>query len=216
MYSRVIKLDRSKRNLFYTTHWDELLETLGVAIFGIGILNIILETNGWRNYFEDRLKHIVIDHSYLTSLDDGTLRGIQTGVFKALFGDKSIDREGSFLEYFDSNLHKYIGAPYREDVTTEIFCKSHDENRWKISQRVTYTCRRSAKGIQDDVRWGPGVNEKIDVKSVEIKIRYPYNLLKQLEKTPDDKRILLRPGDKRILLTSSGEKTLFPKEHHKN
>ena len=133
-----------------------LLETLGVAIFGIGILNIILETNGWRNYFEDRLKHIVIDHSYLTSLDDGTLRGIQTGVFKALFGDKSIDREGSFLEYFDSNLHKYIGAPYREDVTTEIFCKSHDENRWKISQRVTYTCRRSAKGIQDDVRWGPG------------------------------------------------------------
>jgi hypothetical protein len=50
----------------------KLLEVLGVAIFGIGFLNIMLETKDWRDYFEDRIKHLVVEQEYLKTLDKDT------------------------------------------------------------------------------------------------------------------------------------------------
>jgi hypothetical protein len=176
--------------ILVSLHWDvssetsstqhtllTLLQTLGVTTFGVGILNIVIEMKDWRSYFEERVKNVIIEQSFLERLDSDTLHAIQTNVLKAFFKDKTIDREGSFLDYFHSNLHKFIAEPYREDVTSEIICESYhkDKNTWKIYECLTYICRKSAGSIQPEVRWGPDRYEKITVESVTITIRYPFN-----------------------------------------
>jgi hypothetical protein len=81
----------------------KLLETLGVTIFGVGLLNIMLETKDWRYYFGRRMRELVVDQSYLKTLDKDVLSSLQANVLKALFKDQNIDREGSFLNYFHSS-----------------------------------------------------------------------------------------------------------------
>jgi len=152
-----------------------LIQTLGVTTFGLGILNIVVETADWRRYFEQRIRAIVIDQSYLQRLDSDILQAMQTNILKALFRDANIDREGSFLNYFHENLHRYIAEPFREDVTNELICEAHDPNSWKVFDRVTYVCRKSAGSIQSDVRWIPDRDEFLSVQSVSIEIQYPYN-----------------------------------------
>jgi hypothetical protein len=193
--------------ILVSLHWDvpgdtssirhttmTLLQTLGVTTFGVGILNIVLETNSWRNYLGDRVKDVIIEQSYLQVMDKDALRTIQTNVFKALFKDKTIDREDSFLDCFHSNLNKYIGASYREDVTTEIICVDADgKNAWKVFQCITYTCRKSSEAIQPDVQWEPDEYENIDVISIIITIRYPYNH-ERFGKEISNERLILTTG----------------------
>ncbi|MFM9785960.1 hypothetical protein, partial [Streptomyces scabiei] len=77
-----------------------LSETLGIAFIALGIINVLIETKDWRNYFERRLQDIVIEQTFLTNLDKERLSALQVGVMKAFFKDPNIDREGSFLNYF--------------------------------------------------------------------------------------------------------------------
>jgi len=166
------------------TSWRHIglgvVQTIGVTLLGIGLLNIVLETADWRRYFEDRIREIVVEQSYIQKLDPNILQTMQVNILKALFRDKTIDREGSFLNYFHSNLHKYIAEPYREDVTTEIFCERHDDGRsWIVRDVVSYTCRRSAEAIQRDVRWEADHDEFRSVEAVSISIQYPYNHLEK-------------------------------------
>ncbi len=114
-----------------------LLKTIGITLFGFGFFTIIIETREWQQYFEKRLQHIVIEQSYLKTLDPDILNSLQTNVLKALFRDPNIDREGSFLNYFHATLHKYIAEPYREDVTCEILCEE-EEGAFRVLDKVTY------------------------------------------------------------------------------
>src|SRR5262249_13526494 len=108
----------------------KLLDVAGIGLIATGILNILIETRDWRDYFSRLLREIVIEQSYLDTLDKDKLTALQTNVLKALFRDQLIDREGSFLNYFHSNLHKYIAEPYREDVSSEISITEHDPATW--------------------------------------------------------------------------------------
>jgi hypothetical protein len=52
--------------------------------FGVGLLNIMLETKDWRDYFARRMLELVVDQSYSKTLDNGTLSSLQTNLLKAL------------------------------------------------------------------------------------------------------------------------------------
>src|ERR1700730_3162650 len=67
------------------------LDVVGVALLAIGALNILLETRDWRNYFAELLREIVVEQSYLNTLDKDKLTILQTNVLKALFRDQLID-----------------------------------------------------------------------------------------------------------------------------
>jgi hypothetical protein len=157
----------------------KLLETLGVTIFGVGLLNIMLETKDWRHYFGGRMRELVVDQSYLKTLDKDVLSSLQGNVLKALFKDQNIDREGSFLNYFHSRLHRYIADPYLEDVTSELICAPSGANAWTVLDRVTYVCRKSASGIQQNVRWVADPNEFLAVEALSVSVQYPYTHEKQ-------------------------------------
>jgi hypothetical protein len=104
------------------------LTTLSVALMGLGIFGILLDSKNWREYFGERLKEIVIDNTYLKTLDVDTLKQLQINVLKAQFNNQQIDKDGGFLEYFHRHLHKFISEPYRESVSTEVLIKKLDES----------------------------------------------------------------------------------------
>jgi hypothetical protein len=152
-----------------------LMNTVGIALVGFGLFNIILNIKDWTEYFESRIKNIFLDASFLKTEDKNSLLSLQTKVFKALSDDDKIDRAGGFLEYFNDNLHKYISEPFREDVSSEIFLESEDNGVYMFCDKVTYTCRKSKGKIQPNINWFPDKEEILEAMSLIIKVKYPYN-----------------------------------------
>ncbi|WP_086930657.1 hypothetical protein [Agarilytica rhodophyticola] len=152
------------------------LTTLSIALMGIAIFGVLLDSKNWREYFGERLKEVVVENSYLKTLDDSALKQLQTNILKIQFKNSQIDKDGSFLEYFHLHLHKFISEPYREDVSTEVLM-SHVENGegYFVKDKVRYVCRASRDKIQNDVSWKPDEEEFLEVKSLKVKIQYPAN-----------------------------------------
>ena len=149
--------------------------TLSIALVGFAIFSMLLDSHNWREYFADRLKEIVLEKEYLRTLDTGTLRQLQTNVMKSLFNNPDIDKEGSFLGFFEDKLHHFISEPYREDVSTEIILKETTEKGYKFLDKVSYICRASGGEIQGHIGYKPDDGEFEEVQYVKIEIQYPQH-----------------------------------------
>lgn len=158
-------------NLLYTLL--KLLDVTGIAFLVLGVIHIMIETEDWSNYFRDRMREIVMEQSYLNTLDKDKLTVLQTSVLKAQFEDQSIDREGSFLSYLRSNLHHYIVEPYREDVTAEVIYTDAGDC-WEVFERVTYVCRKATKGILRNYTWQVDPGEYVSIENLKVEIQFPY------------------------------------------
>jgi hypothetical protein len=150
-----------------------LCETLGIALIALAVINMLIEMKDWRNYFERRLQHIVVDRKFIEHLDDDHLKALQVDVMKAFFKDQKIDREGSFLNYFHDRLRKFIAEPFREDVTAELFLEPGANETWKVSVKSSYRCRLARGAIQPDVKWWLQKEEVEEVTSVKLSIAFP-------------------------------------------
>jgi hypothetical protein len=60
-----------------TTTFISLVQTVGIAVFALGILNLVIETKDWRDYFEQRIQHIVVEQAYLNHLDADILNSLK-------------------------------------------------------------------------------------------------------------------------------------------
>lgn len=149
------------------------LDVLGVAIFAIGAMNVLIETKSWSNYYRERLREIVLEQSYLRTLGVDQLSRLNTEVLKARFKNPSIDSEGSFLNYLNSNIYHFMAEPYREDVSAEILYTEADADHWQVLDKVTYICRKGTTGIQPNINWQVDDDEYDPPFSVAIEIRYP-------------------------------------------
>lgn len=158
-------------NLLHTL--VKLLDVAGIAFVVLGLIHVMIETKDWSSYFRDRIREIVMEQSYLNTLDKDRLTALQTSVLKAQFKDKAIDREGSFLSYLQQNLHHYIAEPYREDVTTEMIY-SDAGDFWEIFDRVTYVCRRTTTGIQRNFTYQVDLNEYASLEYLTVEVQFPY------------------------------------------
>src|SRR3989475_12003168 len=99
------------------------LTTISVALIGYAIFSLTFDTKHWRDYFAERLKEVILEQDYIETLDYESLKDLQTRTLKAQFRNQAIDKEGSFLKYFESNLHRFISEPFREDVSAEALMK---------------------------------------------------------------------------------------------
>lgn len=151
------------------------LTTISISLMGLGVFSFALDTKSWKEYFAERLKEVIIESDYLNTLDQDTLKDIQTRLLKAQFKNQSIDKEGSFLNYFHRHLHKFISEPYREDVSTEVLMKSDGSNseQFIVTDKVRYVCRASRNSIQKHISWKPDDDEFEKVNSLKITIQYP-------------------------------------------
>jgi len=146
-------------------------ELLGITLFTSGIFTIFLQLPDWQKYFEERLRHIVLEQDYLNSLDSESLSNLQVKTLKAYFHTSDIDKEGSFLNYFQENISQYINQPYRDDVKTEINVLSEEEDGYIICDRIIYNCRMVGGRIQSNVKWKPDKDEFVEIRNVSIKIK---------------------------------------------
>lgn len=145
-------------------------ELLGFTIFTSGIFTILFQLPDWRKYFEQRLKGIILEQDYLNSLDSSSLSDLQVKTLKAYFKTSEIDKEGSFLKYFQDNLNQYISKPFREEVKTEINVLKVESDGYLISDRIMYRCRMVNEKIQENIRWRPDKDEFIEIKNLEMNI----------------------------------------------
>lgn len=151
------------------------IETLGIAIAGLGFFGIILDTRNWREYFGNRLRDVVIQQDYLNGLDIDTLKSLQIKVLKAFFHDDKIDKEGSFLNYFHLSLHQYISEPYRESAN-KIVVMREVAGGIEIQDTISYICRKAGGSIQKSVNWAADPDEFRSVSKLKIEVQQPYRL----------------------------------------
>lgn len=177
-----------------------LLQTLGITLVGMGIFNVLIETRDWRDFFEERIKSILINQDYISKLDQPTLQILETKIYKSLFKNQEIDRPDGFLDYFKKNLHHLIAEPYREDVRLEIDMRLTEDGFFNVKDKVTYVCRASGDKIQQDIRWIPDKDEFHEIEYVRGSIQFPYNHSKRGEKqslfdlNPDSQEISSKKG----------------------
>jgi|GEM_PF-2819767 len=153
----------------------ELTNQFGTALICLGVVAIIVQFEDWKKYFQERLKDIVIEKSYLESLSDEELAALQVSTLKAKYKETDIDREGSFLHYFQRKIQDYIGSYYREHVTCSLLIEEDDSesNYFRVYDDIKYTCRSIGDNIQDDVRWLYEHNEFEKVDRVQIAFLCP-------------------------------------------
>jgi hypothetical protein len=155
----------------YASITIELLKTIGATGLALAFLNIWLETDDWRRYFEDRIKSVVIQQDYMRNLDKSTLDVILRNLMKARFVGATVDKEDGFLDHFDKNISKYIGAPFREDVVAIVSYEEDNEHRWLVSDTMEFVCRRVGPGIQENLTWES--DEAEQVRNLEVWISQP-------------------------------------------
>jgi hypothetical protein len=150
-----------------------LFANIGMALIGLGLISCVVQTRAWREYFETRLREVVVKQSYLKSLAPLQLRDLLAGVFKALLNSPDIEKEGSFFNYFRQNLTSLLSEPYREDVSGEIVLMGDTDNTFKIFDRLSYVCRKGRDAIQEEVKMSCDENELLQVANLKIEIQYP-------------------------------------------
>lgn len=149
----------------------EFFKTIGATGLALAFLNIWVETDDWRGYFEDRIKSVVIQQDYMKSLDRGTLDVVLRNLMKARFTGAAIDKEDGFLDHFEKNVSKYIGSPFREDVVVMVSYTERDEHTWIVSETMEFVCRKVGAGIQEQLTWMS--DEADEVQSFEVFIAEP-------------------------------------------
>lgn len=150
---------------------------LGLAFIVFGIVSIILQFEDWKAYFQDRLKDIVVQRAYLESLSPEELTALQVATLKAKYKGTDIDREGSFLQYFQSKIQDYIGSPYRENVTSSFLIEEASEKTdcFLVYEDTAYTCRSLGDKIQDDARWTYEPDEFEEVVDISLILKCAHD-----------------------------------------
>ncbi len=158
--------DNNKLLLFFNN--------LGFNLLSVAIVGILLGFKDWRNYFQDRLSDIVLGKSYIKNLSKEQLINLQNDTIKAYFETDSVEREGSFLNYFHQEIRSLIGAPFRENINLIInVAHNEQDNIVHFNETIIYECREVGGIIQDSVRWVPRPDEFHKIENLLIVIKCP-------------------------------------------
>lgn len=153
---------------------SSLLEVFGTAFLVVGVMNILIEAKDWREYFASRLQEIVINQSYIDSLEGAKLRSMQLSIAKSLYKTSALDGEECFYNYLQTKLEKFVPEPFREDVICDIHYEPVSEGLWRVRDKLSYICRRGGTQIQSHIRWQPSEGEFQSVRFLKIEVRPPF------------------------------------------
>ena len=156
----------------------KLLDEVGIALFLAGAVVVLLEFRDWQEYFQERIKKVIFDQDYLSQMGSDQLMALHTKTLRAFFRTDDIEREGSFLQFFRSQIQAYIGSPYREDVRDVIYItySANGTDRVEVEETMSYRCRKVGEKIQDEVKWvetGTEQIKHIEFSYCQIEIRVP-------------------------------------------
>lgn len=136
------------------------LSNFATVFISLGLINIVLQLKDTKDYFANALSDLVTRESYISKLSRQQLEVLQKRVLERFFENSTeFDRENSFYRYFNKDLQKYIGSPFRENYLNAITVESQDPTRYIIRDHVSYTARSVGGQIQNDIRWKTAKNE---------------------------------------------------------
>lgn len=152
---------------------SNILLQFGMAFIVMGVVSIIIQFDDIKEYFQSRLKEIVMQRSYIEGLNDSELNSLQIDTLKAIYKNTDIDKDGSFLQYFQTKIQDYIGRPYRENVSSSILIEENenDISSFVVYDTTIYTCRAVNGHIQEYVKWLYEDNEFESVDDVKLIFR---------------------------------------------
>jgi hypothetical protein len=152
---------------------QKLLEFLSHALICVGCVAIILEIPDWRRYFGDRIKDIVMNHSYLNSLNDEQLALLQANLLQSKFKNSEIVRDGSFLDFMQINIQSHSNTSYRENVISKSDI-SETANGFLFREELSYIIKTMGDDSIKEIEWTWADNELKD-KSFQVITKCPTN-----------------------------------------
>jgi hypothetical protein len=156
----------------------DVLKDVGVAVILFGVLNVMVDLPEWRQYFEERIKAIVIQQDYLRSLDSGTLLALGNNVTQARLKLPGLGDPGTLLYFLNENIDRFLTAPYQEDVRADVTYSPAATGTLKVRDRVTFTCKAVGGKIKEKVSWKGGEAAFREVLGIKLTLTYPPGHLK--------------------------------------
>jgi hypothetical protein len=86
---------------------------------------------------------------------------LQSKLLKAYFHNFELGGSGSFLEFYDKNIQKYVASPYRENCIANITITQGQSDKLIVIDQVYYVCKKNGGRIQNSVIWIPDVSQEI-------------------------------------------------------
>ena len=154
----------------FTTLLLPFLKDLGLALISLGLLGIVVNLKDWRDYFQERLRDIVVQREYLKKLGKADLIALQTDTLKAYYEDSDLDRQGRFLNYFHQRLSQLIASPYRLDLNAVLAVQHDRDGMLLVDDEISWRCRLVGKAIQDKIDWKPDEGEFESLDSLSISL----------------------------------------------
>jgi hypothetical protein len=147
----------------------EMLKVAGSTLIITGLISIVIDLGHWRNYFEERLRDIVVDQKYLHALEPVALDELHAKLLKAQFRGLNTEGPDSILTHFH-DLQKYLAAPYRESMFSYINIKGEGSD-WTVADKVDFIWCKNGNAIQKVVSWIPDESQLLT--QVRITARLP-------------------------------------------
>jgi hypothetical protein len=152
----------------------ELLRDIGLTLVVFGLVELSLHLKSISGHFSEMLRGLILEDSYLRGLSGDRLKNLIDRIFQAqsVGSPSELTREGGFLQFFHTNLRRFIDEPYRENASSLVTCAEEEDGFYRIEDVITYTCRASGGHIQKEVGWS---NEVVELKEpvVSILVRKP-------------------------------------------
>lgn len=152
---------------------QEIGKDVGIAFLLFGGFSVLLELRETKKYFSERLKELLIQQEYLTTLDPLTLEQMWTTVAKAKFKNEQLDEPDSFLHFLYGNVTDYLKLPYHENVGAEVVLTRAEHGGFIVSDTVTYTCRAVGGKIDAKIGWAADESAFREVHCIEARVTYP-------------------------------------------
>jgi hypothetical protein len=178
------------------------LEHLAIALFSVGLIAVLIEFRDWQEYFQKRIAETILQQAYLNTLDRDQLIALQTNTLKAFFKVDDLDRQGSFLEFFHTRLHSYIGSPFREDVDYQIALTRVPGNAdyFNVNEVATFKCKAVGASIPNEVSWTTDPEPTVVCEEVSFALTVPKRFAEKVKATNgatalDTNHLLFRSSD---------------------
>ena len=151
----------------------DVLKDLGIAAFIFGLFNILIDLPGWKQYFEERIKEIIIQQEYLDGLDKDVLKLLETNVLKARLDSSSLDERGSLHNFVRDHVQRFLPLPFFEDAHAEVIYEPVSQGALLVTDKVSYTCRAMDGKIERQMKWKAVETAFREVRGIRFHGTYP-------------------------------------------
>lgn len=157
--------------------WKTLLLTLldhaGVGVFAAAVLGVLIELPHMHEYFQERIQNTIINRNFIKQLSDSEQENLQEQALEAYFGVEELNQEGGFYKFYTQRIREHIGGPFRKGTTFETAIAQLTPDLYKVTDTISYTCKRGSKGLPEEARWTTEQDEIEDLLHLDISARSP-------------------------------------------